>query len=232
MKLLKWLSISLIGLCVALVLCLEGYYLSIVSKLDLKQITTESSYPQMVYDALWIESGETGEITLEATSATGVAFSFLKIALADSFYQNHYSEYFGKGFMTASQISQSVLSQRKPHVANWHLSTTATAIWLSKNTEIHPLLAYQAEESYFGENSYGLKSASQFYLNKETAKLNLSEVVSMISLLKAPSTYNPYTNPERFKERAENLFLQLQKNWPEKYGSFVFSLPQIIERDG
>lgn len=228
MKIIKWISILVVGSLLALILCLEAYYLYAASKLDLNEVTSDSVYSQKVYDSLWASLGETGEIELEATSATGFVLSVFSYGFSD--LPRQYSGYFSKGSITSNQAARLFMLKKRQRTIDRHVSSVVTAIWLSRNSEVNHLLGYLIEKSFFGKRAYGLESASNYYFNKKPSDLKLNEVVSLVSLLKAPSRYNPYCKSERFRERAEFVYSQLQQNWPDKYGGQSFRLPQLIER--
>lgn len=227
MKIIKWFSILLIGLLIALIFSLEAYYFYSANKLDLKTVASDSVYSHEVYDSIWASLGEKGEIDLEATSATGFTLSFFSYA----FYgpNSDYSDHFSKGAMVSNQVARLLNLKNRQRTVDRHLSSIVTAIWLSKNSKVDDLLGFLINESYYGKRQYGIASASRYYFDKTLESLNLSEVVSLISLLKAPSRYNPYCNPERFRRRAEFVYSQLQQNWPDKYAGQLFSLPQVAE---
>lgn len=63
----------------------------------------------------------------------------------------------------------------------------------------------------FGSNSYGIKSASKTYFNKEPGELNVQEAATLIGVLKATSTFNPKLNPENSKERRNVVLSQMKK---------------------
>ena len=56
-------------------------------------------------------------------------------------------------------------------------------------------------EIYLGNGSYGITSAALNYFNKPLSELEVDEMAVLAALPKAPSTYNPYRNPESYKRR-------------------------------
>lgn len=54
---------------------------------------------------------------------------------------------------------------------------------------------------YLGHRSYGIQSASNVYYGKNIDELTLAQLAMIAGLPKAPSAYNPITNPERAIER-------------------------------
>jgi penicillin-binding protein 1A len=63
----------------------------------------------------------------------------------------------------------------------------------------------------FGNNSYGIKTATLKYFNKTPDAVNPAEAATLVGMLKATSTYNPITNPEKATERRNVALSQMQK---------------------
>ncbi|SEQ28613.1 penicillin-binding protein 1A [Amphritea atlantica] len=54
---------------------------------------------------------------------------------------------------------------------------------------------------YLGHRSYGIQAAANIYYGKDIDQLSLAQVAMIAGLPKAPSAYNPITNPSRALER-------------------------------
>ncbi|WP_417226500.1 penicillin-binding protein 1A [Amphritea sp.] len=54
---------------------------------------------------------------------------------------------------------------------------------------------------YLGHRSYGIQAAANIYYGKNIDELSLAQVAMIAGLPKAPSAYNPITNPSRATER-------------------------------
>ncbi len=63
----------------------------------------------------------------------------------------------------------------------------------------------------FGNNSFGIKTASLKIFNKTPDKVNPAEAATLVGMLKATSTYNPINNPERALERRNTVLGQMFK---------------------
>lgn len=63
----------------------------------------------------------------------------------------------------------------------------------------------------FGNNSFGIKTASLKYFNKNPDQVNPAEAATLVGMLKATSTYNPIKNPEKSKERRNVVLSQMEK---------------------
>jgi len=63
-------------------------------------------------------------------------------------------------------------------------------------------------KSFFGNRSYGVAAAAQFYYGKTLQELDLDEMASLAGIPKFPSSGNPISNPERAQQRRDNYVLQ------------------------
>jgi len=60
---------------------------------------------------------------------------------------------------------------------------------------------------YFGNNLYGIGTASKAMFRKSAADLTIAESALLAAIINSPANYNPYTNPEKAIAR-RNLVLQ------------------------
>ncbi|MBW4889521.1 penicillin-binding protein [Mucilaginibacter sp. HMF5004] len=63
----------------------------------------------------------------------------------------------------------------------------------------------------FGNNSYGIKTASKKFFNKNPNAVNTDEAATLIGMLKATSTYNPINHPDKTVERRNTVLKQMAK---------------------
>jgi penicillin-binding protein 1A len=63
------------------------------------------------------------------------------------------------------------------------------------------LLSFYLNTVSFGENTYGLETASKRFFNIHPSVLKVEEAAVLIGMLKGPSAYNPRTNYESSQER-------------------------------
>ena len=63
------------------------------------------------------------------------------------------------------------------------------------------ILALYLNKIFLGHRSYGVAAAAQTYYGKPLDELSIDEYAMIAGLPKAPSLYNPVTNPERAKLR-------------------------------
>lgn len=63
----------------------------------------------------------------------------------------------------------------------------------------------------FGNNTFGIKTASLKFFNKTPDKVTPAEAATLVGMLKATSTYNPINNPDRAVERRNTVLSQMLK---------------------
>jgi penicillin-binding protein 1A len=63
----------------------------------------------------------------------------------------------------------------------------------------------------FGEDTYGITTASQRFFNKAPEKLSIEEAAVLAGTLKSPTFYNPRKNPENALRRRNIVLTQLEK---------------------
>ena len=63
--------------------------------------------------------------------------------------------------------------------------------------------------AFFGENAYGIETASQTYFNKKVSQLTLPESAMLVGLLRAPTEYDPFQFPDAAKKRRNEVLQNL-----------------------
>jgi penicillin-binding protein 1A len=86
-----------------------------------------------------------------------------------------------------------------------------TAYKLEANYTKQDIITMYLNTVPFGNNSYGINTASKHYFNKSVSDINLQESATLIGMLKATSTYNPIKNPENSRKRRNVVLSQMQK---------------------
>ncbi len=86
-----------------------------------------------------------------------------------------------------------------------------TAYKLEGNYSKEDIITMYLNTVPFGNNSYGINTASKHYFNKTVNNINLQESATLVGMLKATSTYNPIRNPENSKKRRNVVLSQMQK---------------------
>lgn len=86
-----------------------------------------------------------------------------------------------------------------------------TAVKLEKNYTKEEILVMYLNTVYFGNHSYGIKSAAKTFFNTTPKNLSINESATLVGVLKAPSYYSPIRNPERAISRRNIVLKQMLK---------------------
>jgi len=127
------------------------------------------------------------------------------------------------GSTITQQLAKNLFSTRKRKSQGLirHIPLLRTVVFKCKEW----ITAYKIEHQYnkqqiltmylntvpFGNNSFGIKTATLKYFNKSPNAVNPAEAATLIGMLKATSTYNPKTNPEKALERRNVVLSQMEK---------------------
>lgn len=76
-----------------------------------------------------------------------------------------------------------------------------TSVRLEKMYSKNEILAMYLNTVDFGNNAYGIASASQTYFGKKAKDLDWDEAAILVGMLKATTNYSPTKNPAKCKER-------------------------------
>lgn len=76
------------------------------------------------------------------------------------------------------------------------------ALRIEKLLEKDDILELYLNKSFFGNRSYGVAAAAEYYYGKPLDQLSLAETATLVSTLKFPSSGNPISNPERNRQRS------------------------------
>ena len=127
------------------------------------------------------------------------------------------------GSTITQQLAKNLFSTRKRKSQGLlrHIPVLRTLISKCKEW----LTAYKIEHIYnkeeiltlylntvpFGNNSFGIKTATLKFFDKTPDAVTPAEAATLIGMLKATSTYNPINNPDRSLERRNTVLGQMEK---------------------
>ncbi len=86
------------------------------------------------------------------------------------------------------------------------------SLWLEFRFSKEQILSIYLNRVYLGSGTYGVQAASEKYFNKKVEDLDLYESALIASLLKAPSKYNPISNPKLSKKRTKKVLRNMANN--------------------
>ncbi len=74
------------------------------------------------------------------------------------------------------------------------------------------ILEIYMNQIFLGHRAYGFAAASQVYFGKPLKDLTVAEAAMLAGLPKAPSAYNPITNPKRARIRQQYIIERMREN--------------------
>ena len=86
------------------------------------------------------------------------------------------------------------------------------SLWLEFRFSKEQILSIYLNRVYLGSGTYGVQAASEKYFNKKVEDLDLYESALIASLLKAPSKYNPISNPTLSQKRTKKVLRNMANN--------------------
>ncbi|MGE6219020.1 transglycosylase domain-containing protein [Nubsella zeaxanthinifaciens] len=120
--------------------------------------------------------------------------------LAKNLYRTRYNKSFGLAGRVP--VVRTVVAKLK----EW-----MTALKLESNYSKNDIITMYLNTVSFGNNTYGIKTASRIYFNKEASQLNVPQAALLVGMLKATTSYNPIKNPEKSLERRNVVLSQMNK---------------------
>ena len=235
LKIFKWL-IGLTVLAITGLLVVVGIvYFSIIPSLpDVSELRrVEWQMPLTVYskDGKFIAAfGETKRYPINIKYVP-IQTKNAVIAIEDA----HFYEHFGvdwRGIARAVWLTVSTRDERVPggstitqQVArNFYLSNEYSyfrkfkemllAMKMEKELTKDEILGLYLNKIFFGNRSYGIVAAADYYYGKPLNKLTLAETATLAGIPKFPSTGNPLSNPARSKIRRDYI---LQRMFEEDF---------------
>src|SRR5438067_8269035 len=74
------------------------------------------------------------------------------------------------------------------------------------------ILEIYMNQIFLGNRAYGFASASETYYGKPLKDISIAEAAMLAGLPKAPSAFNPLTNPNRARERQRYIITRMMEN--------------------
>ena len=231
MKFLLWgAAIAVAGL---LSICLVVGVAMVVAYPNLPDVSDLADYkpklPLRIYTADGQLMGEFGEERRNLTPIKDIPDVMKNAILAiedNRFYQHGGVDYLGilrAGVANIGHVKSQGASTITMQVArNVYLSSEKT--YTRKIYEI--LLTYKLEhmlskdqileiymnQIFLGNRAYGFASAAETYFGKSLKEITIAEAAMLAGLPKAPSAYNPISNPKRARSRQLYIIERMEEN--------------------
>lgn len=120
--------------------------------------------------------------------------------LAKNLYRTRYNK--SQGVLSRIPVVRTLIAKLK----EW-----LTAVKLESNYTKNDILTMYLNTVSFGNNAYGIKTASRIYFDKEANQLDVPEAALLVGMLKGTTTYNPLRNPQKALERRNVALTQMNK---------------------
>lgn len=120
--------------------------------------------------------------------------------LAKNLYRTRYSK--ASGLIKHIPLVRTFVSKLK----EW-----MTALKLESNYSKNDIITMYLNTVSFGNNTYGIKTASRIYFDKEAKELSTTDAALLVGILKGTNLYNPLKNPDKALERRNTVLNQMNK---------------------
>lgn len=120
--------------------------------------------------------------------------------LAKNLYRTRYNK--SQGFIKYIPVVRTLVSKLK----EW-----MTALKLESNYSKNDILTMYLNTVSFGNNTFGIKTASRIYFDKNAKDLSVTDGALLVGMLKGTSLYNPLKSPERALNRRNVVLSQMNK---------------------
>jgi membrane peptidoglycan carboxypeptidase len=126
------------------------------------------------------------------------------VAIARAFIQNLGAGEVESGASTITQqIARNLILQDTTVSAERKLNEIVIAAEIGRRYTKEEILRIYLNEIFFGNQSYGIEAAADFYFDKDAADLNMAEAAMLAGLIQAPATYDPVINREAAFDRMD-----------------------------
>jgi penicillin-binding protein 1A len=185
--------------------------------------------PLRIYSADGQLIGEFGEERRAVVSLDQVPKNLVNAIVAaedERFYQHGGVDYVGVARAALSNFASGGVRQGASTITmqvarNFFLTKEKTltrkfnemllAFKIESSLSKQQILELYINQIYLGQRAYGFAAAAQIYYGKPLAQLTLAEHAMLAGLPKAPSRFNPVTNPARAKLRQQYVLRRMHQ---------------------
>jgi len=121
----------------------------------------------------------------------------------------------GGGSTLTQQLAKNLYPRRERKKTNITVNKVKEMIIASRLEDIFSkdeILTHYLNTVSFGDNTFGIESASLKFFNKKTSQLNLEEAAVLVGMLKATYGYNPRVYPDKSLARRNLVFQSMANN--------------------
>lgn len=118
------------------------------------------------------------------------------MAIGRAFFQNYFA---GEVESGASTITQQIVRERilGSNVVSFDrkLTEILLSMEVARQYSKNEILDIYINEFFYGEQSYGVEAAAEFYFNTSAADLDVAQSATLVGILPSPSSSNPVVAP-------------------------------------
>jgi membrane peptidoglycan carboxypeptidase len=159
-----------------------------------------------------------------------------------AFLQNLGSGEIESGASTITQqVARNLILQDQEVTAERKIREILVAMEIARTYDKNFILELYMNEIFFGNQSYGVEAASQFYFDKPASDVNMAEAALLASLIRAPAANDPVVNREQAKAAMRNSIgamleagcLQFQfGEWAQSGEPFCITTDTLVDFNG
>ncbi len=136
-------------------------------------------------------------------------FGIDMIGIMRAMYTNIEAGYVKQGGSSITQQLAKISFLSHQRTLKRKIQEVMLALWLERHFTKEEILAMYLNRAYFGAGAFGVDSAAWTYFNKPAKELSVSESAMIAGLLKAPTTYCPFTNPQKAQQRMHQVLANM-----------------------
>jgi len=230
-KTLKWLFILVSSIVICIIIASYFFLEQLLTELpDIKQLhNVEYQIPLSIYSAdnlLLAQFGEKKRTPITIDKVPQTLINAFLAAEDASFYSHPGVDYKGLaraaiqllltgekkqgGSTITMQVTRNfLLSREKTYIRK--IKEIILALQIEKEYSKNKILELYLNKIYLGHRSYGIAAASSTYYGKNLSELDLPQFAMIAGLPKAPSAYNPVTNPSRAHIRRDYVLRRMRE---------------------
>ncbi len=158
----------------------------------------------------------------------GVDLQSTARALLENIRSGHVSQ--GGSTITQQLIKNRILTPKRD--LNRKLREVILAYRLDSQYSKTQILEEYLNTVYFGQGSYGVKTAAERFFQEPLSKLTLGQSALLAGVIQNPDGYNPFSHPDRaFQRRVEVLKYMVRDHYVGKDEAFLAmgqELPKVL----
>ncbi|MBR4721291.1 MAG: PBP1A family penicillin-binding protein [Clostridia bacterium] len=117
----------------------------------------------------------------------------------------------GYGGSTITQQVIKNITNEKDKTATRKIKEMMRAVALEKRFTKDEILTVYLNIVYFGNQCYGIESASKVYFSKNAADLTIPQAAMIVGITQAPSRYDPFRKPEETIKKRNTVLKKMYK---------------------